>query len=238
MILRAFLDILFPPVCHHCKAFIPDGGELHLCAPCLDACDAIVSPLCIVCGAPFGTEGGIDHRCGDCILSPPPFDGARGALLFTGPVQELVHRLKYGRRVHLRRPLALLAQRHLAPFVVAAAPDLIVPVPLHRSRLRQRGFNQAILIGEVLAKRWGVPLLRTAMVRVRPTATQVALSAEERRANVRGAFAVADPALVAGRRILLVDDVFTTGSTAAECARVLKRTGAAAVFVATVARAP
>ena len=198
----------------------------------------ITSPLCPRCGVPHGTEGGIDHPCGSCILTPPPFDAARGALLYDGPLQELIHRHKYGHKAHLRRPLALLAIRHLTPFVRSVSPDMIVPVPLHPTRLRERGFNQAVLMGSVLAREWHLPLLRHTLRRVRPTVAQVTLSASERRANVRCAFAVADPARVAGKRILLLDDVATTGSTVSECARVLKGAGASAVFVATVALAP
>lgn len=238
MLLRAFLDIVFPPLCHLCKAPVPEAGELHLCDACLGAMPPVSSPLCPVCGVPHGTEGGIDHPCGDCLLAPPPFEAARGAYLFDGPVQELVHRFKYGHKVHLRRPLALLLLRQLSPFVRAAAPDLIVPVPLHRKRLRERGFNQAILVGELLAKEWRLPLLRAALRRTRPTVPQVGLSSAERRENVRGAFEVVDPSRIEGRRVLLLDDVCTTGSTLAECARALKRARAAAVVTVTIARAP
>lgn len=217
---------------------MPEAGELHLCPDCRGAMTPVASPLCPVCGVPFETEGGIDHPCGACLTLPPPFAAARGAVLYAGPVQELIHRFKYGHKVHLRRPLALLAIEHLTPFVRDVAPDLIVPVPLHRARLRERGFNQAILIGEVMARRWGTPLLHDTLRRVRPTAPQVALSAAARRENVRGAFAVAVPERIAGQRVLLVDDVCTTGSTLAECARVLRRAGAASVVAVTVARAP
>lgn len=237
-LLRALLDLLFPPVCHLCKAPVPEAGELHLCEACLGAMTPITSPLCPRCGVPHGTEGGIDHPCGSCILTPPPFDAARGALLYVGPVQELIHRHKYGHKAHLRRPLALLAIRHLTSFVQSVSPDAMVPVPLHRIRLRERGFNQAVLMGDLLARQWRLPLLRDALRRVRPTVAQVTLSGQERRANVRGAFAVVDSDRVAGKRVLLLDDVATTGSTVAECARVLKGAGANAVFVATVAMAP
>ena len=237
-LLRAFLDVLFPPLCHLCRAPVPGAGPLHLCDACLGAMTPITSPLCPVCGVPHRTEGGIDHLCGSCMLTPPPFDGVRGALLFDGPLQELIHRHKYGHKAHLRRPLALLAVRHLTPFVQFVAPDVIIPVPLHRTRLRERGFNQAVLMGAVLSREWRLPLLRHTLRRVRPTVAQVTLSARERRANVRGAFAVSGPAGIAGRRVLLMDDVVTTGSTVAECARVLKEAGASAVFVITVALAP
>jgi ComF family protein len=237
MLLKALLDILFPPLCHCCKAFIPDAGDLHLCPDCRAASPLIVSPHCTVCGLPFLTEGGIDHCCGGCCEEPPPFAAARAAVLFDGPVRELVHRFKYGKKVQHSRPLAMLAAWNLGEFVAANAADLIIPVPLHVKRLRQRGFNQAILLGEILSRKWRLPLSRNNLSRIRWTEPQINLTAAERKQNVRGAFAVKDAAAVKDRRIILVDDVYTTGSTVAECARTLKKAGAEAVFVVTVARA-
>jgi len=236
-VLKAFLDILFPPRCHACKAFIPDAGAIHLCAACLEACTLIRSPLCKTCGMPFLAAGGDDHLCGVCITEPPRFTAARAAALFGGPVRDLIHRLKYNGRVQLCRPLGLLTGQQLASFAEAASADLVIPVPLHVKRLRQRGFNQAILLGEILARQWRLPLSRANLQRIRWTEPQINLSAAERVANVRGAFAVSEPALLKGKRIILVDDVFTTGSTVAECARVLFKAEAAEVRVVTVCRA-
>jgi ComF family protein len=236
-VLKAFLDIIFPPRCHSCKEFIPDAGGLHLCAACMDAASMIVSPLCRICGAPFATEGGSDHLCGGCLTSAPPFASARAAALFDGPVREMVHRFKYDRRVQLSRPLGLLTSHHLGEFAALASVELVIPVPLHVKRLRQRGFNQAVLIGEILAREWRVPISRGNLRRIRWTEPQVTLAAGERAANVRGAFAVSAPLTLQGKRIILVDDVYTTGSTVAECAGVLRKAGASAVFVVTVARA-
>ncbi|RII28733.1 MAG: amidophosphoribosyltransferase [Geobacter sp.] len=235
--LRAFLDILFPPLCHICRTFIPGAGPLHICAGCREAITPISSPLCDLCGMPFVTIGGSDHRCGACSLSPPRFDSARAATRFDGPIREMIHRFKYDRRVQLARPLGLITSETLAPWIALTSADLVVPVPLHVRRLRQRGFNQAILIGQVLARQWQLPLDRTCLRRIRWTEPQVNLAATERAVNVRGAFAVSAPSRVEGRRVLLVDDVFTTGSTVAECARTLKGAGAAEVRVVTVARA-
>ena len=237
MLLRAIADILFPPLCHACRRFIPDAGALHLCDDCLGDAKPVEPPFCTVCGEPFRTEGGIVHPCGPCLTAPRSFAAARAASLFAGPVEEMIHRFKYGRKVHLRRSLGLLTAGRLAPFVADAAPDLLVPVPLHRKRLRERGFNQALLVAQVLSTEWNVPLARAGMARIRWTEPQVCLSAAERARNVRGAFAVTEPAVVAGKRIMLVDDVFTTGSTVDECARVRRRAGAAGVLVVTVARA-
>jgi ComF family protein len=237
MLMKALLDILFPALCHGCKAFIPDAGELHLCAGCLSDSPVVSSPHCIICGRPFLTEGGIDHRCGGCINELPSFAAARAAVLFEGPVRELIHRFKYGKKVQHSRPLALLAAGELEEFVTASAADLVIPVPLHVKRLRERGFNQAVLLGEILAKKWRLPLSRNNLNRNRWTEPQINLNAAQRRHNVRGAFAVKDATAVRDRRIILLDDVYTTGSTVSECARTLKTEGAAEVFVVTIARA-
>jgi ComF family protein len=217
--------------------YIPDAGDVHLCPGCLQSIAPIVSPLCPICGIPFATEEGIDHRCGPCLAHRPAYSAARAAFVFAGPIQELIHRFKYGHKTHLYRPLALMTATQLRDFAALAAADLMVPVPLHKKRLRWRSYNQAVLLAGVLAREWRVPLLRNVLQRTRWTAPQINLPAEERRQNVKGAFSVADPGCIAGRRIIVVDDVFTTGSTAEECARTLKKAGAAEVFVITIARA-
>ncbi len=237
MFLRALLDTLFPPLCHVCRTFIPGPAEVHLCASCRDAVSPIRPPLCPVCGTPFAAEGGIDHPCGPCLTDPRPFDGARSAVRFDGPVRDLIHRFKFGKKSHLARPLALLTARSLPDFPSTCPGDLVVPVPLHVKRLRQRGFNQSQLLGHVLAKEWRIPLSVHNLRRIRWTEPQIGLSATERERNVRNAFAVAHPHGIEDKSIILADDVFTTGSTVSECARILKRAGARQVWVITVARA-
>jgi ComF family protein len=163
---------------------------------------------------------------------------SRAAAIYEGAIRDLIHRLKYDGKVQVRRPLALLMAERLAGFAGHASSDLLLPVPLHVKRIKERGFNQAILLGELLANEWRIPFGRSLLMRIRWTEPQVKLAAGERAANVRGAFAVRDPSLVKGRRVMLVDDVLTTGSTVSECSRVLKKAGAAEVFVVTVARVP
>ena len=235
MAFRAVLDLLFPPLCHACKAFIPQAGELLICPSCLDKISFLVSPLCTACGTPFATEHGHDHVCGSCLLHPP-HHVCRSATMLAGPVQDLIHRFKYGSRVHLSHPLGILIALTLQPFSTEAAPDLIVPVPLHRKRLRQRGYNQSQLIGKVLGKRWKVPLEIGNLRRTRWTDPQTGLDATDRVTNVSGAFAVKDGKRLAGKRVLLVDDVLTTGSTMRACAEALFEADVAAVFAVTVAR--
>lgn len=231
---NALLDVVIPPLCHICHAFIPDAGELHLCPACRDKLPLVSSPRCPLCGIPFSGAGD-DHRCGACLTNPPHFDLARAHFLYEGDLRELIHSFKYSRVTHLRKPLALLALMAADEFR-EHAPQLVVPVPLHRSRLRERGFNQAILIGQPLSRHLSLPLLPDALVRTRQTEPQIELSATERRLNVKGAFAVKRPDMITGKRILLVDDVMTTGSTMDECALELKKAGARMVMAATVAR--
>jgi len=232
----AALDLIFPPLCHVCRSFIPTAGELHICPGCRELMPPIVAPLCSVCGIPFAGAG-TDHVCGSCSIAPPRFDAARAALAYEGASRDLIHAFKYRNKTHLRRPLALLALVSLSEFIRSRRPDLVMPVPLHRKKLSSRGFNQAVLLGEILSQRMMIPLDRRNLRRIRWTEPQVNLAAGDRRENVKGAFAVQDSALVTGRRVLLVDDVLTTGSTAEECARVLKASGATDVTVITVARA-
>jgi len=176
--------------------------------------------------------------CGECRESQPAFAAARAALVYDGRCRDLIHAYKYQKRTHLRRPLALLAADSLRDFLAACAPDLMVPVPLHVRRLRERGFNQAVLLGEVWSREWNLPLDRSAMRRIRWTEPQISLTAAQRRDNVKGAFDVGHADSVKGRRVLLVDDVYTTGSTVKECAATLRAAGALEVSVVTVARAP
>lgn len=233
----ALLDLALPPRCHLCRSFIPGAGPLHLCPACYDKLPLLSPPCCSICGQPLAGAGD-NHPCGDCLLHPPPWEAARAALLFDGGCRDLIHAFKYRHRFHLRRPLALLTAGRLAAFAAETQADLLTPVPLHPRRLRQRGFNQSLLLAELLEKAWQLPLQRQLLQRTRYTTSQTELSAEQRATNLRDAFAVSDPAAVTGKRVLLVDDVFTTGATLAECSRCLLQAGAVAVCCVTVARAP
>jgi ComF family protein len=233
--LTALLDVILPPICHICHEFIPNSGTLHICPTCRERLPLVLSPLCPICGIPFIGVGN-DHRCGACLTDPPHYDTARAPFLYEGAIRELIHSFKYNRNTPLRRPLVLLTQEGMDEFLRDLKLDVILPVPLHRSRLRQRGFNQAVLLGRVLSRHFSLPLLPDTLVRIRQTSPQIELSASERRQNVKGAFAVKKTELVAGKRILLLDDVMTTGSTMDECAKELKKAGAALVVALTVAR--
>lgn len=228
----ALLDLLYPPRCAAC-----DGPGTGLCAACLGGFVRLPSPVCAACGDPLaevaaGGRGGA--ICAACRLRPPAFVVARSAFIYGGPLRTALHALKYRGRRDAAAPLAgRLAA--LAPPEVVADASAVVPVPLHPARLAARGFNQAELLAAALASRLRLPLLPAALRRVRQETPQVTLDAAARRANVARAF-VPGSARVHGR-IVLVDDVFSTGATVGACARALREAGARDVAVVTLARA-
>lgn len=233
---RWTLDLLYPPRCPACDA---PTRVRELCVPCLAHTPEIRSPLCPICGVPFATATDRDHPCARCLARRPRFDQARACTVYGGsagvasPVARALHQFKYSHDVTLAPVLgSLLAQRCPLPL----PHDIVVPVPLHISRLRWRGFNQALFLAKPLAARAGIRLDPFALRRARATVSQVGLDESSRRRNLNGAFTVADVGAVRDRRILLVDDVYTTGATADECAHVLRRAGARQVDVLVLAR--
>jgi len=229
----AALDLVFPPLCPVCDGILGAGRRDPLCGACWEGFERIAPPWCRSCGAPLGIEG----LCGACRSRRPRFAYARAAVLYGDLVREAIHAFKFGGRRGLATPLGdLLAGLGLSA-LPGAVPDALVPVPLHPRRARERGYDQALLLARRLERAWGVPMVADALVRAVPTQPQTDLDAAARRRNVRDAFAVRRPELIAGRHVVLVDDVLTTGATAGECARSLYRAGAAAVGVLTVARA-
>ena len=228
------LSLFYPPHCAACGANTEPG--VYLCASCAATVARIEAPFCRVCSQPF--EGAItsEFTCSNCKDREFHFDCAVTRFMSRGVVREFIHSFKYEREFYLRHPLADWAAEALADPRLALEPfEFLVPVPLHSTRQREREFNQAEAVAELLAKRTGVPVY-AALKRVRYTTTQTRLDRHERMENLRGAFRVRHPARVLRRHILLVDDIFTTGSTVDECARVLRKAGAASVRAITVAR--
>jgi len=229
-------NLVFPEQCRACGRPLSELSRVPVCSSCLET----VSPLsadffCVMCRTPFNTAFPLDEygRCALCRNGLQGFDAAYCYGAYEGVLRRLIHLFKYERIRPLVGPLS--------EYMAAALPreqrfDLIVPVPLHWQRLWQRGFNQSALLAEALSRRCGIPL-HNALRRRKPTVPQAGLSASDRRSNVAGAFAPARRCQVFNRRVLLVDDVMTTGATIRACARTLKTAGAAYVAALTIARA-
>lgn len=234
---RGWMELLFPDRCYFCGRDPGCRGEL-VCPDCLAMIHYLRSPMCTCCGREFSTSSGGDHLCGVCLGHPPVFAWARAAVSYEEPVSQLLHGLKYAADT---RTLPVLAQI-VAAFVEGlsldfqAGNDRIVPVPLHSTRLKKRGLNQSQLLAEILFPHAGDALLVDTLRRIRHTPPQTTLNGPARRKNLAGAFVVVDPPAIQGRRVFLVDDVLTTGTTVTECARVLLAAGATGVCVVTVAR--
>lgn len=236
--LTAVIDAVLPPRCAACRAVT--AGDAGFCPDCWTALDFLVGPACARCDIPFEVPQGEGALCGSCIADPPPYSRVHVPLAYGDVSRSIVMRLKYGRRTGFARLMARLIAGTLARVerVSGDLPPLIIPVPLHRWRIWSRGFNQSAEVGRHLSRLTGWPIAVDLIVRRRRTPPLRGLGRAARARTVRGAFAVTDAARDAlqGRVIILVDDVFTTGATAAACARLLLRAGAASVEVAAFAR--
>jgi competence protein ComFC len=233
--LRALRSLFYPPLCVVCSSNV-DERE-YLCESCRSRAPRITSPFCAKCSEPFSGAITQTFSCANCEHRTLHFDSAVAAYRSRGLVRKLVHEFKYGHQRHLRHPLAAWLGETMGDSRLRGRRfDLIVPVPLHPARERERGFNQATLLAELLARQVAVPL-RAVLERVRYTTTQTAHDRAERMENLRDAFRLRKKMNVRELRVLLIDDVLTTGSTLSECARVLKESGAISVHAATAARA-
>jgi len=246
----AALDLVFPALCPVCAATLAERRRDPLCGACWDRIARFTPPCCDRCGLPWSAStlpigagaavltlppapsGVTPLLCGACRIEPPAWDWARVGAEYEGVVREAIHAFKFRGKRAVARPLAQLIGEQWPP----AARDVaaLVPVPLGRPRERERGFNQAALLAERLALGLGVAVRPRWLKRLRDTQPQSDLGASERQANVRGAFEAR--AEVAGRHVVVVDDVLTTGATVTECARALRAAGAARIGVVAVAR--
>jgi len=249
-------SILFPRICACCnrtlinaknsqkqqKGGLSNSGRLiydhFLCSKCADTIVSIKPPLCSICGEPFKTHSGPDHICGRCLKIRPHFDIARSIFLYDGAIQTLIHRVKYHGDGFSLKGLSDLAQPFIEIILQEFSPDLICPVPLHDSKLRQRGFNQAAALAFSIFSKNRSKIVPDILIKSKKTAPQVGLSRQERFKNIKNSFSLKKPIPPSVKKILLFDDVFTTGATVSECAKVLKRERTVNVFVITVARAP
>jgi ComF family protein len=243
---ESFFSVVFPSDCRICGQPLSNISRLPVCGNCVDALLPIEGTVCITCGerifSPYAIEGPGEPQCGLCRRIEPLFARAVAYGSYETGLRELIHLLKFSGV----RPAAVVLGRMLAEAIAKLHPEqweetmLVIPVPLHRRKRGQRGFNQAELIARAAIKTRAcadrLRLCADVLVRKRETASQIGLTSHQRRENLRGAFAVLKRDLIKGRQVLLIDDVYTTGSTVSECSRVLRRAGASKVWVATVAR--
>ena len=233
--IEALISLFYPPVCTICGASVEPSE--YLCQACDARATQIVPPFCKICSEPFPGAITDAFTCANCENRELYFETAVAVYRSRGIVRRVIHEFKYNKQVHLRYVVARWLTSALADMRLRNRPfDALVPVPLHPARRRERGFNQAELLAELVSKPLSIrpkPILE----RIRYTKTQTAFDRAERMENLHNAFRLRKNADVRGYRVLLIDDVLTTGSTLSECARVLKAAGAVSVYAATAARA-
>lgn len=231
----AIIDLLFPPHCVACRR-----PNAWLCADCLQAIEIIQPPVCQRCGLPLGEVQRADpsgSTCKKCQKAPLQVDGLLAYGFHGGPLRQAIREFKYADLRSLAGPLGqLMAEGWMTLAPQDLQPDVIVPVPLHPSRQRQRGYNQAALLAQELGSSLRRPVIEDVLVRIKATAPQVDLDAQERRVNVRNAFRCTDTSL-SGKHVLLIDDVCTTGATLESACVALRETGTLSIWAFTLARA-
>jgi ComF family protein len=234
---RTLLDLLYPPLCRCCRALIPEHDGRNVCQKCWNGIEYLQEPLCLKCGSnleDYLPEGRPCPRCPDGDIH---FDRAVAVARYDGTMRECIHWFKYRFKKRMAESLGALMVQGVLQHYYAEPLDGVLPVPLHWTRLRYREFNQAELLAAPVAEARNVPLLNGVLIRSRRTKPQSSLKASGRKQkNIAGAFKVRRQEEVKDRKLLLIDDLYTSGSTVNECARVLKEAGAEQVNVLTLAR--
>lgn len=232
------LNFIFPPVCPICKTLIVSKGKIPIiCPDCQKAIRPVHPPYCPRCGLPYPSRDKEGHLCAPCLKERRYFEVHRTCALYEGALKEAIHRFKYGGVFPLVSVFGDLLHPVFHSLSRDYPVDVMVPVPLHMRRLRERGFNQALLLVKELSKRTGIPYEERALKKIKDTPVQITLKKRERRKNLTRAFQVKDSEAIKEKAVMLVDDVYTTGTTVNECSRALCMAGAERVTVLTVARA-
>lgn len=229
-------DALFPSLCIACTGVLTSEKEKGFCRKCAQSISFITESRCPVCGIIFADSPAGNHLCGDCLKTKPYYTFARAALVYEGIILEAIHRFKYKRNLICGSVLSGLMADFDFPDMDWNSFDLIIPVPLHIRRLRERGFNQSLILARALGKKHRLDVDFSLLKRRKLTLTQTGLDKKERERNIRSAFMVRHPEKLQGKNVILVDDVYTTGATLNECARTLRKAGTVRIAVITLAR--
>lgn len=236
-VMRHAVRFLWPAACAQCGTALADDPVASFCRACWRTITPLSGARCARCDRPFGSSAATshspEHLCQSCLLRPPSYTRAWTLYPYIPPLQNAIHLLKYRRSVALTPALGRLI---IDAWPAMEPVDRIMPVPLHPRRLREREFNQSLLLADWVARRWRIPVSFANLIRLVPSTPQTTLSRKQRLKNLRGAFAVRRPDAVRNHRILLIDDVWTTGATMNECAKTLRKAGSGPVFALTVAR--
>ncbi|MBN1828186.1 MAG: ComF family protein [Deltaproteobacteria bacterium] len=230
------LDLLFPPQCRLCGALLTHGSPPTVCQDCRILVSRLAAPQCLRCGHPVQDSSGESHPCGECLLDSPPFEKARSMGRYEGLLLRAIHRFKFSGDRSVGELLGdLMALNHYESFNIDDY-SLIIPVPLHPRRLRQRGFNQSLVLARRIAKRFSVPIDSHILLKREDRIPQTGLTRAHRKRNVRNLYTLRKRTSLRGLKVLLIDDVYTTGATVKECSRMLLKAEAAEVGVLTAAR--
>jgi len=236
-LLKGLKDLIYPNYCLVCKNRIEAAKEQNLVCPgCWDKVEKNIPPFCASCGRHLDAKAIAKNICSSCANVKFYFDRAFSPCLYTGTVKKLIHEFKYGGKDYLGEPLGSIMNTFIRDYNLPIEHlDFIIPVPLHKSRQREREFNQAEILSRQVAEEFNKELLTGALIRSKPTKTQTELTLEERRRNVEESFRVSQPELIKDTNLLLIDDVLTTGATSNEAAKSLKEAGAKIVLLMTLA---
>lgn len=235
--LRTFLHVIFPSTCANCKTRLWDDPIPFVCRACWETVIPISGPCCPHCGGPFTSPVALQyspsHECGACRNKPPAFTQTWSLFPYQSPLKEAIILFKYRGKRSLTKPFlqAIIPALPTLPTI-----DVLMPVPLHPQRLREREYNQSLLLAHGLSQHLQIPLVLSCLLRIKATVPQTSLSRKERLTNLHRVFAIDDATRIKDKRILLIDDVFTTGTTLHECAKALRKAGSGPVYGLTLAR--
>ena len=229
-------NIIFPPQCISCANILKPSKEEIFCLTCREQIKYLTRSLCPICGMAFLNSPSESHLCGNCLENKPYFSCARAVASYETIILDTIHQFKYSRDLSIGSALASFLAAFSFPDFEFQVSAILVPVPLHIKKLRERGFNQSLILANALSKKKRIEVNFSLLKRHKSTLTQTGLNKKEREQNIKGAFEVSDKKIISGKNVILIDDVYTTGATLNECAKTLMKAGAGKVAALTLAR--